>query len=189
MLVLLLLASLAAPIALADDEVARAEAKRLKDEATAAFDRGDAATALTLFRKAHERFPSPRLLYNIGRTAERLGRTAEALAAYRQFRDSGVEAPAEVKRLAEEAIARLEHQLEPAPTPAPVAGPRALPAPAPAQAVAAPARRPPSTPLVRRWWLWTTVALVAAGVATGVALGVTLGGGSDEPTVPLPLAR
>jgi tetratricopeptide (TPR) repeat protein len=42
----------------------------------------------------------------------------------------------------------------------------------------------PPTPLYRRWWLWTVVAVVAVGAGVGIALGVASAGGGFQPTLP-----
>lgn len=59
--------------------------------------------------------------------------------------------------------------------------------PAPPQPMAqAPLARPrqaatETTPLHRRWWLWTLVGVAAAGAATGIALGTTYGRAGEAP--------
>src|SRR5205085_386484 len=95
---------------LAEDglEARRAEAKRLKDAAVEAMQRGEAELALARFRDAYQAFPSARLQYNIGVAAERAGHLAEAIAAYEIFLASDKDAPEEARKNARDACARLE---------------------------------------------------------------------------------
>lgn len=46
---------------------------------------GDFGTALVKFRTAHELYPSPKLLLNIGTSLRHVGRLAEAAATYEQY--------------------------------------------------------------------------------------------------------
>jgi hypothetical protein len=50
----------------ADDSQAKARAQALLSEGTAAYGRGDYATALDKFTAAYRIFPSPKLWFNIG---------------------------------------------------------------------------------------------------------------------------
>src|SRR5262249_15316428 len=61
-----------------DAEAARARATALTKDAARAYQNGDYGTALARFQDAYAVFPSPRLLFNLGQTYERLSRFVEA---------------------------------------------------------------------------------------------------------------
>jgi len=128
-----------------------------------AFDSGRFEEALTDFRRAYALSQRPPLLYNIGRAAEELGRTNEAIGAYERFLS---DMPADADRL--DAQARLDAL-------------RARSAPPPEQPQRAPTTEIPLRPAVlsdadrdtgpapshgARLWTW-----IAGGAA--VAFGVT----------------
>jgi hypothetical protein len=62
------------------------EARGLFREGNRRFDAADYVAALDLFRAAYARFPSPKILLNIGTTLKQLGRFAEATDSYEQYR-------------------------------------------------------------------------------------------------------
>jgi tetratricopeptide (TPR) repeat protein len=92
--------------------VAPARADTARDEARALLKQGNDLVAdgryveaLEKFRAAHARFPSPKLVLNIGTTLRQLGRLAEAMDAYEEYLASAEVDPAEkteVKRLLSE---------------------------------------------------------------------------------------
>jgi tetratricopeptide (TPR) repeat protein len=132
----------------------------------------------------------PRLLYNIAQTHRKLGNAREALGYYERYLQADPDAKPEIRAEVEEHIARLRGTLPPEapavePPPRPAATPRPAPPASPAASVSpAPLDRPQvvgaapamaeRTPVWRRWWLWTTVSLVAAGAAAGIGLGLAL---------------
>jgi len=95
----------------AGDAQAKARAQSLLSEGTAAYGRGDYATALDKFTAAYKIFPSPKLWFNIGQANRDLGRPVEAVAAFDRFlRDAGDAPPetlAEARRSAAELKAKL----------------------------------------------------------------------------------
>jgi len=100
--------SRAAPV---EDAPAKARAQALLKEGTAAYGRGDYATALDKFTAAYQIFPSPKLWFNIGQANRDLGRPVEAVAAFDRFLDDAGDAPpetlAEARRSALELKAKL----------------------------------------------------------------------------------
>ncbi|MBX3246277.1 MAG: hypothetical protein KF901_03765 [Myxococcales bacterium] len=68
-------------------DVAEADerARERYEAAVVAFDAGSYEAALDLFRSAYALSPRPRLLYNIGTTADRLRRNQEALDAFEAY--------------------------------------------------------------------------------------------------------
>jgi tetratricopeptide (TPR) repeat protein len=109
----------------ADDEEARA----LYEAGERAFGAGNFERALEHFRRAYELSHRGALLYNIGLTADRLRRDAEALEAFEAFLATGPEASLRASVEARVAVLRGLVRAE-TPTPAPagpdLAGPIAL---------------------------------------------------------------
>jgi tetratricopeptide (TPR) repeat protein len=188
-IVLLLGLSALAHGAPADSETA--EARAHYERGLTHYNLQEYRSAIAEFKEAYRLHPSPTLLYNIAQ-CQRLVLDAEAaLASYRAYLRSLPEAPnrvevqgriaglekliAEKQRPVEPVIVKPETKTEPPPPPPP-APPTEKSEPAPTTtlpaltATAPPARKP----LVKRWWLWTAVGVVAAGAAVGVGLGVGL---------------
>lgn len=163
--------------------VAYAEGKRL-------YDIGDYKEALGAFKRAYLNFEDASFLYNIGQCHRLLGHREEAVRAYRAFLRNKPESPNadEVRKL----IAALEvairdddkarnaqpQDMRPpeaigtATTDEPT---RAEASPStPTAAVVVDSKVAAPTPLYKRWWLWTTVGVVAVGVGLGVGLGIGL---------------
>ena len=74
----------ASALAQADDSHTE-QARALFEAGRVAFDAREYERALRYFTEAYELSRRPRLQYNIGVTAERLGRLEEALAAYQRY--------------------------------------------------------------------------------------------------------
>lgn len=168
----LILAALAVPSWAQPEKVA---AQGLLDEGAALFDTGDYKAALGKFEEAYRVYPAPRLLFNIGEAHRRLGDAALARSAYEKFlREAGPDTPAELIRLAGQALAEIEAPPEQAAPPAPPPAPppaASAPAPPPAAVALEQPRADRSPPLYRRWTFWTGVgAVVAGGVVTAVLL-------------------
>ena len=101
----------AADTAPADSAAAKARAQALLSEGTAAYGRGDYATALDKFTTAYNIFPSPKLWFNIGQANRDLGRPVDAVAAFDRFlRDAG-DAPPETLAEARRSAAELKTKL------------------------------------------------------------------------------
>jgi tetratricopeptide (TPR) repeat protein len=78
-----LVAAVAAPARA--DERKRAHALELADESERSYKAGAFERAAALLREAHDLYPEPILLYNLGRALEGLGDARGAAAAYRQY--------------------------------------------------------------------------------------------------------
>ncbi|MBW2456846.1 MAG: hypothetical protein JRI68_20180 [Deltaproteobacteria bacterium] len=108
-LALLPTASSAAPAGALKDK-----AQELLTEGNRLAGEGDFGAALLKFRTAHELYPSPKLLLNIGTSLRYVGRNAEAAATYEEYLAHGDADPsreAELRRILEELeglIGRLE---------------------------------------------------------------------------------
>jgi len=155
-----LLSSVAALAEPGADELARAKDHFRRGNQL--YDIGKYLDAAAEYRQAFELSEKPAFLFNIAQ-AYRLGNNAEeAIAAYRGFlrRIPDAAQRAEV----EEHIEVLSKRLE--------ADRRAKATPAPSLSLVV--SRPAPVPVYKKWWLWTTVGIVAAGAATGIAVGITL---------------
>lgn len=136
-------------------------------KARAAYERGMSLYAIEHWDEAIREFeigfvaqPAPSFLYNIAQAHKRAGRRDRAADYFQKYLEMRPDAPDRVE------VTRWIQELRPPPTVV-VEAPRA-----PAIVVIAPPLPSPK-PVYKRWWLWTTVAVVVlAGV--GVALGLTL---------------
>jgi hypothetical protein len=99
------------PARAADDSQAKGRAQVLLSEGTAAYGRGDYATALDKFTAAYQIFPSPKLWFNIGQANRDLGRPVEAVAAFDRFLDDAGDAPPETLAEARRSAAELKTKL------------------------------------------------------------------------------
>jgi len=95
----------------ANDAPAKARAQCLLSEGTAAYGRGDYATALEKFTAAYTIFPSPKLWFNIGQANRDLGRPVEAVAAFERFLREAGDAPPETLAEARRSAAELKTKL------------------------------------------------------------------------------
>ncbi len=98
---LLLVAALAAP-ALAQPAVDanKGDAKALMQSGVKLFEAKDYLGALAVFKDAYARFPSAKILLNIGTTLKLLDRNAEAANAYQRYLDSSDADPAKKPEVA-----------------------------------------------------------------------------------------
>ncbi|HZS39853.1 MAG TPA: tetratricopeptide repeat protein [Polyangia bacterium] len=151
------------------------------------YQQGRYDEALAELTRGYELDARPEFLYSLGQTERKRGRCKQALDYYQRYLDSGLprERAAAVLIQMDRCRAELDHPpilVQPAPPPVVVAPP-----PAAAAVIVAPPPAPPKrTPIYKRWWLWTTVAVVAAvGVGVGLGVGLTANRGSDfKPTLP-----
>ncbi|MGZ3438100.1 MAG: tetratricopeptide repeat protein [Polyangia bacterium] len=155
------------------------------------YDVGNYQDALREFNIGYELSQKPRFLLNIAQTHRKLNDFARAREALGKFLG---ETPADdpyrstAEALLKEIDAAEIRQAPPAtipsvaPTPPPTPTPAPAPTVTPLQPAVVPGRAPVPLhkPLVRRGWLWGTVAggVVLAGGA--IALGVVLGGSSNQ---------
>jgi tetratricopeptide (TPR) repeat protein len=173
------------------------EARRLYDEATAAFGVGSYSEAAEKYEASFKLHPEPALLYNAAQAYRMAGNRQRALQLYRNFvRLYGSNPRAEDAR---KHAADLEKALaegdKGGPTPAPAAPepaartPAPAPAPLPASNLSAPPPAPeqptalvqPASPanagdedqpsLVSRPWFWIAVGAVVAGATVAILLG------------------
>lgn len=94
-----------------------------RDQAEVLYQAGQYADALKAYEAAYARRQSPRLLYLIARTHQRLGHVEEAVSHYRRFLAAEPDAPAALSADAEAQLshlARLQPLLVPAASPAPL---------------------------------------------------------------------
>jgi PEGA domain. len=108
-LLLLLWLSQATP-AIADPQ-AKAEAQALLSQGTKLYDQGEVAGALEKFQAAYAAFPSPKLMFNIGRANRDLGRPVEALEAFEKFLAGAPDASPETIANANKSAAELRRML------------------------------------------------------------------------------
>lgn len=179
------------------------EVQALSDRARVESGKGNLKEAARLYKEAYEIQQSPVLLFNIARTLHKLTRFDEAIVYYQLFVDSPV-ADEGQKRKAREALellrgaSGLRPETSPQKPPAPhdTTGPSligtdstgpSIGQPATTTASTAQSFRPSqtpgtsqqghesiSTPIYRRWWLWTIVGgVVVVGGAIGLGLGLS----------------
>lgn len=150
----------------------------LFEEARLAYDAGDFEGAHARFRAAYELSGRPELLYNIGISADRLGRTDEALDAYRAYVAALPDAANAVS--VRDRIAALAPEEDPEPEPEPAPAPQPVPPPDPELAAAvepAPEGRD-AKPL-------PIVPIVVAGagvvvIGVGAVFGIMASNGEDD---------
>jgi tetratricopeptide (TPR) repeat protein len=141
----------------------------------ALLDAADYDGALKEFSRSYELTRYPAIFYRIALCQDQLGHAAEAIEAYRQYLESD---PQSTRRAGIEARIEKLRAMLPAEKPAasPAAPPVEKPAPAPQALVAQPTpavEQPHAKPIYKKWWLWTIVAVVAAGAAVGGAVAAT----------------
>lgn len=150
-----------------------------------AYDRGRFGEALEHFERAYALSPHPKLLYNIGRSADSDGQVERAVSAYSSYLSAFptaenrefVEARLEKLRALERLRQAQVHEL------APVQAPAAATAPAPSTSAVAPLPEQPAllahagpetradrAPLWKQPWLWVAVGAVVAGGITATVL-------------------
>jgi tetratricopeptide (TPR) repeat protein len=187
----------------------KVEARAAFKVATQHFNLGEYKEALESFKEAYRNYEDAVFLFNIAQCQRMLGNKQDAVRGYRTFLRESPEAPnrAEVEQLIaslETAIREDNNAKNRSPTgtiesgevrgsePATTATATATPTPAttsePAtttqpQLTATSAPPSESTPVYKKWWLWTIV-----GGAVAVGLGVGLGVGLSQNSVNYPNA-
>jgi hypothetical protein len=84
------------------------EALGLLHEGNRLFDGGDYQGALSRYKQAYARVPSPKLLFNVGQAERALGHLVEALESYQRFLAEAKDAPAALRAEAQRRCAELE---------------------------------------------------------------------------------
>jgi hypothetical protein len=69
---------------------------------------GDYAQAITEFRRAHELYPTPRILFNLAQAYRRGGMLSEAITTFRRYVAESPDLASEQRREVEDAIAEIE---------------------------------------------------------------------------------
>ncbi|HEX4462898.1 MAG TPA: hypothetical protein VIA18_33220 [Polyangia bacterium] len=166
----------------------RALARASFASGTSHYDLAEYRQALVDFKEAYRNIPDPTFLFNIAQCHRQLGENDDAIRFYRTYLSKVPQAAnqREVRAMIVklEKLSAEQHAAAPPPTTPPVVAPVETPPPVvtppppvvtavPAVAVvAAPPPPPRTTPLYKRWWLWTAV-----GGAVAIGLGVGLGVG------------
>jgi len=145
---------LLARVAHADDPATRA-AKRHFDRGQKLFTLGKFDEALDEYQKAYDASPIPDFLYNIGQCHRNLGDYEQAIFSFKRFLQLDPEAPNRDK--VEIIIDELEDKLE-----RDGARKKKLDQPPP------PPPRAESTPIYKKWWFWTGIAVVGAAGGVGI---------------------
>jgi hypothetical protein len=99
-----------APAAEPGDEAGKVDAKALVQSGVKLLKQKDYRGALAVFRDAYQRFPSVKLLLNIGTTLKLLGRNAEAANAYQRYLDDPEADPARISEVGD-VLATLDRVL------------------------------------------------------------------------------
>ena len=89
----------------ADDEAAKKEAQALVTDGVAALKKKDYDTALAKFEAAYAKFPSPKILLNLGTTYKEMGRIADSANTYQRYLGDptvGADRLAEVRKILDE---------------------------------------------------------------------------------------
>jgi tetratricopeptide (TPR) repeat protein len=126
---------------------------------------GQIDAAVEEYRIAYQRRAAPWLLFNIGRSLQKLGRMKEAIPYYERFlatdQSGNPEWKSKARGFLEEAQREQQAQATATAT-APPSGPPVVITP----------EQPKTRPIYKRWWFWTVLGAVAAGgVITGVVVG------------------
>lgn len=156
----------------------RARAQELFERGLAAAQSGDLEAALPLFEESYDLFPHAGTLFNLAYYSDEAGRSAEALAAWRELLDRyGGEISAESRAHAEARIAALEPPL-PEPEPEPAPAPEPDPTPEPENEVDVdveveddPGERPGRS-FWRSPWTWIVGGLLFAGAGAAIGAGI-----------------
>ncbi len=176
------------------------------------YDLGEFREALESFKDAYRNREDPSFLFNLAQCYRQLGDKPSAIRSYRMYLLKVPSSPkAEqiremIARLEAQVAEEANKPAAPTPTPAPAPTPSPAPAPSPTPApVTAPTPSPgpapttdaapstaaastsiaapaPSTPVYKKWWLWTIVGVAVVGVGLGAGLGLGLSGSAKTPT-------
>jgi hypothetical protein len=106
-----LLLALAGTKAAAQTAAQKQEAQALQVAGVHLMERGDNEAALEKFEAAFQLFPSPKILFNMGRVYQALSQPVEALTAFERFLDEAPYAPKESRAEAARAVESLRPKL------------------------------------------------------------------------------
>jgi tetratricopeptide (TPR) repeat protein len=161
------------------------EARVLFQAAQMAFTDGRYEDALQYFERSYELSGRAALLFNIGTTADRLRKEERALEAFRQYL---VDLPdAENRREVESRVRIIERSLAEEQARADAAAAAAAAAEDDSQASSGGVEyqtdgatdAPKKKSIVKKWWFWTIVGVVAVGAGVGAAAAASGGGGGS----------
>lgn len=143
-------------------------AKRHFDRATKFFNLGKFDEALDEYTQAYEAKPIPDFLFNIGQCHRNLNNYDAAIFSFKKYLKLAPDA--ENRDQVEEYIADLEAEQEKESS-------RRL------KLVKEPPPPPPpgETPVYKKWWFWTGIAVVGAGAGIGIYAATRDGGGTSSP--------
>lgn len=122
--------------------------------------------ALVSYQSAYARVPAPLLLLSIGRMQHKCRRPEQAVETYKKLLSNPLPPSDRVfeesaQRYLREAEVEIQGQHPPTPPPPTVDGTQ-------------PSKSPSgetTTPLYKKWWLWTAVGAAAAGIIIGASVG------------------
>lgn len=141
-----------------------ARCKELADRGLAEYQGQRYEASLGSLRQAYGLQPVPWLLFNIGRAHQNMGRTDEALAAYRAFlQQSQAIDEAWQREKARVYVARIERD-------------NTIKVSTPVGEVIPPP--PEKKPIYKKWWIW---AIVGGGTAAAVIVGTAIGVSVQKP--------
>ena len=172
------LAALVATVATAFGEPTAADKQRAAELAAQSaehYKRGELEIAVALLRQAYALYPQPNLLYNLGRSLEKLGDAKGAIDAYEQYL-AAAKSVADRDAI-EHKIAALKATLAPEPVPQPAEPPVHSPTPVPSAPSSPPSTPPPSSHVVVSGEVhpsalpWLTLGAAVALGGTGGAFG------------------
>jgi tetratricopeptide (TPR) repeat protein len=157
----LFLVALCAGRASGDEGADVERARQLSDAGLAAFNQGRYSDAVAAFDAAYALSKAPLLLYNSAQAHRLKGDCAEALALYRRYLDA--DAQTTTRAIVEAHIANMTECVR-------------------AHATRVVLLPTPPPPLVKRPWLWITIAGAAAVAATVIGIGVVYGARDPVPS-------
>ena len=183
--------TLAAGVARADNAKAAAAAHLVRGSRL--YDQGRYDDAIAELKAGYALDARPEFLYALGQAERKRGDCRAAIGWYQRYVDSGPSTQRTVATLVQ--IDRCKEELASSttrPPPAPAEPPPAAATAPPPEVATPPSSEPPSeptaaasapardtsprasTPLYKRWWLWTVVAVVVAdGIGAGVAIALS----------------
>ena len=168
------------------DAKVEAEARRLYDDGTRAYNLGEYAQAIAAYKEAYRLVGNAFFLLNIAQAYRLSNDPRNARQFYKSFLNAKPDAAnrAEIERRIVEMEEALAKTPEPSSAPdagVPAASPDAgvrVPTPEEVARLAQPSPTPaptpvqdaPSRPIYKKWWFWTGLVVVAAGTAATILL-------------------